>query len=87
MVVVTYQHSEVGHGASNPITLGTITILNDDHTLSVNNPNVDEGDTGTTELVFTVTLDPPSTGTVTVDYATGDDSAKAGGSANTGGDD
>ena len=86
-VVVEYQHSAVGHGADNPITLGTITILNDDHALSVDSPSVDEGDTGTAELVFTVTLDPPSTGTVTVDYATSDGSAEAGGSANAGGDD
>ncbi len=86
-VVVEYQHSAVGHGADNPITLGTITILNDDHALSVDSPSVDEGDTGTAELVFTVTLDPPSTGTVTVDYATSDGTAKAGGDANTGGDD
>ncbi len=86
-VVVEYQHSAVGHGADNPITLGTITILNDDHALSVDSPSVDEGDTGTAELVFTVTLDPPSTGTVTVDYATADGTAEAGGSAYTGGDD
>ncbi len=84
-VVVTYQNSEVDHG--DPITLGAITILNDDHRLSVDSPSVDEGDTGTADLVFTVTLDPPSLGTVTVDYATVDGTAKAGGSANTGGDD
>ena len=52
-VVVNYQNNEVGHGASNPITLVTITILSDDHRLSVDNPSVDEGDTGTTDLVFT----------------------------------
>ena len=37
-----------------------------------------EGDTGTKAAVFTVTLTPASSQTVTVDYATADQSAQAG---------
>jgi aryl-phospho-beta-D-glucosidase BglC (GH1 family) len=37
-----------------------------------------EGDAGTRELVFTVTLDKPATGAVVLDYATADGTARAG---------
>ena len=72
-----------------PSEPATGSILDDDyHRLSVSHPSVNEGDAGTTaNLRFKVTLDPPSHGTVTVDYATRDGDARAGGSANTGGDD
>lgn len=46
--------------------------------LSIDNVSVLEGDTGTADLVFTVTLDQPSTTIVTVDFATEDGSALAG---------
>ncbi len=46
--------------------------------LSINNVTVTEGNTGTTLAVFTVTLTPASSQTVTVDYATADQSAQAG---------
>ena len=48
-----------------------VTVTDDDPppVLSVDAPTVVEGDSGTTDLVFTVTLDSPSGNTVTVDYA------------------
>ena len=46
--------------------------------LSINNVTVTEGNTGTTLAVFTVTLTPASSQTVTVNYATADQSAQAG---------
>ena len=49
---------------------GTGTITDDDGpTLSVNSPTVTEGDSGTTNLTFTVTLSATSVQQVTVDYA------------------
>ena len=76
-----------GIGASNAVPMGTLTIQNDDHELSIDTPGADEGDTGAGELEFTVTLNPPSVGQVTVDYATGEGSATSGGVAQEGGDD
>ena len=46
--------------------------------LTIDNVTVTEGNTGTTPAVFTVTLTPASSQTVTVDYATADQSAQAG---------
>lgn len=58
---------------------GLATIVNDDATsISINNVSLDEGNSGTTPFVFTVTLSNPNTQTVTVDYATANDSALAG---------
>jgi hypothetical protein len=45
--------------------------------LSVNNPLVTEPDSRTRNALFTVTLSAPAAGSVTVDYATADDSATA----------
>jgi hypothetical protein len=69
-------------------TLGTpaaavLTILDNDvapvlPTLSINGAAANEGNAGTTPLVFTVTLSAPSTQTVTVGFATADGSATAG---------
>jgi len=59
--------------------LGTIT--NDDFTLpsiSINDVSVSEGNTGTTNAVFTVTLSPASGQTVTLNYSTANGSATAG---------
>ena len=48
---------------------GTGTIVDDDRpTLTIDSPRVAEGDSGTTQLVFTVTLSPASTGQVTVSW-------------------
>lgn len=44
----------------------------------VNNVRLDEGDTGTQDAVFTVTLAEPATQIVSIDYATVDGTARAG---------
>jgi hypothetical protein len=46
-------------------------------TLNVNDVAVSEGNSGTSTATFTVTLNPPSLGTVTVDYATANGTAVA----------
>ena len=46
--------------------------------LSVNDVSVAEGDGGSTDAVFTVTLSPPASVTVTVDWTTADSTATAG---------
>ncbi len=49
---------------------GTGTIVNDDGvTVSIDSPSVAEGDSGSKDLTFTVTLSPASAQEVTVDYA------------------
>jgi hypothetical protein len=62
---------------TNPVVL---TILDDDATptLSIGNVTQNEGNVGTTNFVFTVTLSAASELTVTVDFTTGDDTALAG---------
>ena len=45
--------------------------------LSINDVTVTEGNSGTTNATFTVTLDGAATGTVTVDYATANGTATA----------
>src|SRR6185295_14876694 len=58
-------------------TVSTVTITDDDAqpSISINDVTVVEGNNGTTNAVFTVTLSNPSASTVTVDYATSDGSA------------
>ena len=46
--------------------------------LSISDVTVTEGDAGTTDAVFTVTLSAASDKLITVDYATADDTATAG---------
>ncbi|MCP4427363.1 MAG: hypothetical protein GY803_22985, partial [Chloroflexi bacterium] len=58
---------------------GVATILDDDApTLTISDETIAEGDSGTTNIVFTVTLSPAGIQTVTVDYATTDGTATAG---------
>src|SRR5262249_14659846 len=59
---------------------GRGTILDDDAppALSIGDVAVTEGDSGTTDATFTVSLSAASGKTVTVDYATADGSAAAG---------
>lgn len=54
------------------VAQGTGTIINDDGTpaLSIADNTIVEGDSGTSDLVFTVTLSPPSDSVVTVEYNT-----------------
>jgi hypothetical protein len=72
---------------------GIVTILDNDlpapqgPTLSISNATVNEGNVSTTTLAFTVSLSEAAATTVTVDYATIDGTAAAGGVAATGGRD
>ena len=60
--------------------VGTGTIVDDDTpTLTIDSPSVAEGDAGTTDLTFTVTLSPAAASQVTVDWAdAGDATAESG---------
>ncbi len=49
---------------------GTATILNDDRVVTIGDASIVEGDSGTQDLVFTVTLDAISDHAITIDYAT-----------------
>ena len=57
---------------------GLGTILNDDTTISIGNVSVTEGNSGTTNVNFTVTLSAAASVPVTVNYATADGTATAG---------
>ena len=59
---------------------GVVTIVNDDAvpTILIDNVTAAEGDAGTTNFTFTVTLSNPTTDTVTVQFATADALATAG---------
>ena len=71
---------------SNPVNAtiadaqGLGTILNDDAlpSISINDVSLAEGNSGTTNAVFTVTLSPASGQTVTVNYSTANGTATAG---------
>jgi photosystem II stability/assembly factor-like uncharacterized protein len=66
------QHAGIGDDQA------TGTILDDDPTVSIDDQTVTEGDAGTTDATFTVTLANAAPGqTVTVDYQTHDDTASA----------
>ena len=66
-VVVTLSNAS---GATISTATGTGTIVNDDDVLvSIDSPSVTEGDSGSKNLTFTVTLDKAGTEQVTVDYA------------------
>lgn len=57
---------------------GTITNDDDPPALSITDPNVTEGNNGSTNAAFTLSLSHPSSKTVTVNYATQASSATAG---------
>lgn len=70
-------------GATNAVLLdgqgqGTINDNNPTPSLSINDLSIAEGDTGTTAFTFTVSLSAASGQTVTVNYATADNTATAG---------
>jgi len=54
------------------------TIVNDDATISVSDASVTEGNNGTSNLAFTVTLSAAASGPVSVAYATSNGTARAG---------
>jgi uncharacterized repeat protein (TIGR01451 family) len=62
---------------ADPQGQGTITDNDAQPALSINDVTVAEGNSGTTNATFTVTLSAPSGQTVTVNYATADGSATA----------
>ena len=65
-------------GVTNPGDV-TLTITDDDEPgLSVADASVDEGDSGSTTMTFTVRLNPAALSPVTVDWATADGTARAG---------
>ncbi|WP_271766333.1 Calx-beta domain-containing protein [Aquimarina algiphila] len=72
--------STVASGDINITDGATLTIFNDDDiSISVNDPSIAEGNSGTTTLQFTVNLNAPApAGGATVDYATSNGSATAG---------
>src|SRR5439155_20364965 len=58
---------------------GTATIIDDDDpTVSISDATVIEGNSGTVNAVFTVSLSAPSDKSITVSYATADGTASAG---------
>ena len=69
--VVIALSSPSGAGLSATASSGTGTIRNDDTfpVLSIDSPSVNEGDSGSTNLTFTVTLSAAYSHNVTVDYA------------------
>ena len=58
--------------------VGVGTIQNDEPRLTIGDTSASEGDSGTSNLAFTVTLSPPSAGAVSVGYATSAGSSVAG---------
>ncbi|MBL7904115.1 MAG: HYR domain-containing protein, partial [Bacteroidales bacterium] len=65
-----------GRNISLNTSTGTGTILNDDNaTITINDVSIVEGNAGTSNLSFTVTMSGSASGTVTVDYATADNTA------------
>ena len=78
----TVTHGVRGSGNYGSVTAGDVTVTIEDRlpVLSVTSGEVLEGDSGTVNLDFTVTLTPASTRTVTVDYfhrTAGDNPAQA----------
>lgn len=66
--------------ASLGLSSATLTINDDDPvpSITINNVQQAEGNSGTSNMTFTVTLSNPSASTITVDFATADGSAIAG---------
>ena len=59
------------------LALASVAVAADPPSLSVSDPSVTEGDSGSKTATFLVSLSAPSTDTVTVDFATADSSAAA----------
>ena len=73
---LTFELTVTADGESDTDTVN-VTVL-DTRTLSVDSPNVVEGDSGTTDLTFTVSLSAKSRHQVSVSYLTADGTASAG---------
>ena len=83
---ITYENDEtLSVALSAPVnatigaTPGTVTIVNDDPLpqVSIDDPSVAEGDTGTTPATFTLSLTNPSAFPISVDVATSDQTASS----------
>lgn len=74
--VITAEYSGDSTFESGSATLAGGQTVNTAPTVSINDVNIAEGNTGTTNLVFTVTLSKTSAATVSVDYATADGTAQ-----------
>ncbi|MBF0491760.1 MAG: hypothetical protein HQM15_03170 [Deltaproteobacteria bacterium] len=79
----TISHSASSSDASyNGISISSVSASITDNDLqpsiSINSPSVVEGNSGASNLAFTVSLSNPSTQTITVNYASSDGSATAG---------
>jgi disulfide oxidoreductase YuzD len=72
--------ASVTNGVENGTQKVTVTIADDDAepAISVNDPSVAEGNSGNTELTFTVILSAASGKSITIDYATANGTATAG---------
>ncbi len=67
-----------GPGAGNGNFTGEVYTVSDLPTISINNVSLNEGNSGTTNFNFTVSLSAAGSQTVTVNYATADGTATAG---------
>ena len=78
-VIETFNVSATGPTGATAGAAGVVTITNDDGpSFSVNDVTVTEGNSGTTNLIFTVTLGGDITSNATVQFATQDGTATAG---------
>jgi len=75
--IVIHLGSPSGPAALGGVTTHTYTILDDDDepSISINSPSTTEGNSGTKNLSFTVSLSAASGKTITVDYSTADGTA------------
>lgn len=76
--VITAEYAGNATFAASSGTLPGGQVVRPQPTLSINDVSVNEGDNGTSTLTFTVTLSAASNLMVTVNFATGDNSANAG---------
>ena len=74
--VITAEYSGDSNFESGSATLAGGQTVNTAPTVSINDVNIAEGNTGTTNLVFTVTLSKTSAVTVSIDFATADGTAQ-----------
>ena len=76
---MTINLSNATNGSTaDPQGIGTITNDDTTPTIAVNDVSVNEGNSGTTTLNFTVSLSNPSSSTITVQYATANGTATSG---------
>ncbi len=72
VILSSATNATIANGQGNGI------IINDDGALSINDVSVNEGNSGTTNMTFNVSLSAPPSQTVSVNYATANGSATSG---------